>query len=343
MARKPRRAIRVLVLLAASTPAIAQYVSSGSTSASGAESAAGAEGLQIIPNHGQSAQQQSTDRYQCHVWATGQTGFDPTQPATGMSPSEAAVRASDYRRAMTVCLRARGYTVRAVPAPSNAYPENGVTPGAGAPPSAPPPYLEQAYSPAAELSYHPLSGQIDGGFSVAAGATGNALDDGANLGLGLTWFPTAELPIGLRVDGSYSWFGARHGLFDNGPGFTSGREEIYGGDADLQLNLTQPSSLSRLYLLGGVGSYREWINMRQVSLESGMGCSGFFYCGPGVVPGVTAIERRTSPWEFSWNAGMGWEIATSPHSSFFVEARYLRINASGGWLQFVPIRFGVRF
>ena len=32
----------------------------------------------IYPNKGQSAQQQSQDRYECHVWAANQSGFDPT-------------------------------------------------------------------------------------------------------------------------------------------------------------------------------------------------------------------------------------------------------------------------
>jgi hypothetical protein len=32
----------------------------------------------IYPNKGQNAQQQSQDRYQCHVWAANQSGFDPS-------------------------------------------------------------------------------------------------------------------------------------------------------------------------------------------------------------------------------------------------------------------------
>jgi hypothetical protein len=29
-------------------------------------------------NNGQSAEQQDRDRYECHRWAVGQTGFDPS-------------------------------------------------------------------------------------------------------------------------------------------------------------------------------------------------------------------------------------------------------------------------
>jgi hypothetical protein len=66
-------------------------------------------GLIIYPRNGQSDQQQATDKFQCHDWAKGQTGFDPTSQAS----SGASVNArSSYARAMSACLDARGYTVR---------------------------------------------------------------------------------------------------------------------------------------------------------------------------------------------------------------------------------------
>lgn len=34
----------------------------------------------IYPDRGQTPEQQSRDRYECHVWAVQQTGFDPTAP-----------------------------------------------------------------------------------------------------------------------------------------------------------------------------------------------------------------------------------------------------------------------
>lgn len=34
----------------------------------------------IYPAKGQSAKQQDQDRYECHSWARGQSGYDPTQP-----------------------------------------------------------------------------------------------------------------------------------------------------------------------------------------------------------------------------------------------------------------------
>ncbi len=65
----------------------------------------------IYPKNGQSPAQQSQDRYECHSWATGQTGFDPTQPGGGVAPDQNANKSALYRRAMTACLEARGYSV----------------------------------------------------------------------------------------------------------------------------------------------------------------------------------------------------------------------------------------
>jgi hypothetical protein len=66
--------------------------------------------LYVYPRSGQAAEQQAADRYECHSWARGQTGFDPLQPAPA-DGSSAASRQS-YQRAMTACLEARGYSVR---------------------------------------------------------------------------------------------------------------------------------------------------------------------------------------------------------------------------------------
>lgn len=58
------------------------------------------------PNQGQSEEQARRDRYECHLWAADQSGYDPTYSDP---PAELA---DDYRRAMTACLVGRGYTVR---------------------------------------------------------------------------------------------------------------------------------------------------------------------------------------------------------------------------------------
>ena len=337
-----------VVLLAASAPAVAQYVSTPPPDTSPAPSSAqpmsqaGVGNLQVDPKNGQSAEQQWKDRYDCHLWAKSQSGYDPTARPAGAAPSDNSGAADGYRRAMSACLESRGYAVRYSAAPR----------APAAPPSARPPVPPPSASASTHiksssewsgLKYRALSGQIDGGYTATVGKTDRLLDDGANVGFGLTWYPSSVLPIGLRVDGSYSRFRARE-PFRNffGNNFTSGHDDLYGGDADLQLDLATHSPWVKMYLFGGAGWYRDQAYLRQVSFEPGVVCD-FYFCEHGYVPFVTGTERTTSSWHSSWNAGLGLEIATGGEASFFVEARYQRISAYNDKLQFVPVRFGLRF
>jgi hypothetical protein len=68
--------------------------------------------LFVYPTKGQSEQQQATDRFQCHSWAVGQTGFDPSKPGGNVSEAQYADKRADYQRAMKACLEARGYSVQ---------------------------------------------------------------------------------------------------------------------------------------------------------------------------------------------------------------------------------------
>jgi hypothetical protein len=45
-----------------------------------------AQGVIAYPTRGQSQEQQSRDRYECHVWAVQQSGFDPTQQVAQAAP-----------------------------------------------------------------------------------------------------------------------------------------------------------------------------------------------------------------------------------------------------------------
>ena len=77
-----------------------------------ASAAPSGDDLYIYPQSGQPADQQANDKYECHKWASTQTGFDPTQPAGGVPPEQAALKRADYQRAMRACLEGRGYSVR---------------------------------------------------------------------------------------------------------------------------------------------------------------------------------------------------------------------------------------
>jgi hypothetical protein len=62
--------------------------------------------LYVYPAAGQSDAQTSEDRYQCHVWATNQSGYDPTQGAGKREDAEG------YTRAFTACMQGRNYVVK---------------------------------------------------------------------------------------------------------------------------------------------------------------------------------------------------------------------------------------
>ncbi|MDB6044609.1 MAG: hypothetical protein JWM63_3160 [Gammaproteobacteria bacterium] len=338
MPRKSKQVCRLVLLLAVSAPALAQYQSATQSGGSPAAPLLGAaEHPYISPKNGQSQEQQWADRYACHSWAKSQSGFDPTKKLTEVPPSENASSREQYRRAMTACLDARGYSV------------SEVAPPPAVPPSAPPPQRERRFEHGSlrvpEFKYHPLAVHFDGGYSVTAGEARHALDNGWNAGLGLTWFPSSALPLGLRIDANYNRFRESNQSLSlasqaTGTNVAFGYESLYGGDVDLQLDLRMGPRVKE-YFFGGVGRYREHTAFRQVSFERGVAC--FEYCYYGYFPIVSTAEQNTSGWLKSWNAGMGFEFALEDPASFFIEASYLRLSPSRSRTAFVPIRFGLRF
>jgi len=80
----------------------------GGVAAQGPAQAAGASDLIAYPKNGQTPEQSGKDKFECHQWAVGQTGFDPTQPGGGAAPGNR----SNYLRAQAACLEGRGYSVK---------------------------------------------------------------------------------------------------------------------------------------------------------------------------------------------------------------------------------------
>jgi hypothetical protein len=71
-----------------------------------------AERIFIYPRNGQSEELQAKDRYECHRWGVSQTGYDPTQPTSGMPRTQLNQMRANYKRAMSACLDGRGYTMK---------------------------------------------------------------------------------------------------------------------------------------------------------------------------------------------------------------------------------------
>ncbi len=64
----------------------------------------------FYPAEGQSDEQRDRDRYDCYLWASGQTGFDPSE--ANSTANQNSDLASNYRRVISACLEGRGYTVK---------------------------------------------------------------------------------------------------------------------------------------------------------------------------------------------------------------------------------------
>ena len=194
--------------------------------------------------------------------------------------------------------------------------------------------------------YRPFSFQIEGGPTFSEGGMARQdLTGGYNLGLGLTWRPTSRLPLALRIDGMYEHFDDRPAVLARaGSTFGAigwGRTELWGGDVDLELD-TLLSPRVRLYFLLGGGYYDRRDSFYRSGLVNGIFC-GWYFCFEGPVEMGLRVGDQTTGMRFEKNAGVGLEFALSRTTSFFVDARYMRFTQGGQNLDFVPLRFGLRF
>jgi opacity protein-like surface antigen len=320
----------VLFLLAMGPAAGAQQAGQG-----GVQPADSGQGtLHIVPKNGQTEQQLWSDRYACSDWAKTQSGFDPAAPAG--PAEEAAVHSEQYRRALTACLEARGYAVSyGAPAP--------VAPAAAAGAAT---AHEVHVTSNRTLRYHPWAVQLNAGYALTEGSLKPNLNDGGTVGIGFRWFPSSTMPVAVRIDASYSQFEYTLAARDaasavTGTNIVNGYQNLYGGDADLQLDLMH-GSRAKAYVFGGVGRYRQQNVLEANTLVYGLVC-GFYYCVPGYFPVLYTAARSTTEWLKSWNAGFGMEFALSDPATFFIEARYLRVSPHDVKQEYIPITLGLRF
>jgi opacity protein-like surface antigen len=184
----------------------------------------------------------------------------------------------------------------------------------------------------------PVQWFIGGGGSITEGDTAQFLDNGWTIGTGVTVRPMPG-PFYWRAELNYSRFSATDQLIAlgqaaNGPAVDDGNGQTVTGFLDGVMEVPF-SAWSRLYVTGGVGAGYRRIELTQHDFV----CDPFF-CGSGF--GRNSLVASNDTTRFAWNAGVGVNFYLPTGQSWFVEARYERIETQQP-TEFLPIRFGFRF
>jgi len=201
-------------------------------------------------------------------------------------------------------------------------------------------HAQQAFSEA------PFHWHVLGGYSVPVGATSESLQGGYAVGGGFSVTPVPGSPIDLRVDLGYSDHQATQALINAGAQAID--QEVDDGHVSIW-SLTGNAVYYlpffygvRGYGIAGVGAYHARVALTQYGGYGGYyGCDPFYgYCGEGLV-------AEDSVTKFGWNAGLGVEFALPYRQSWFIEARYNRIQNNGAGtgtaFEYIPITVGYRF
>lgn len=186
----------------------------------------------------------------------------------------------------------------------------------------------------------PVQWFIDAGGSVTQNQTGDFFDNGWSIGTGLNFRPDPAQPFSLRAEVNYNRFEATGEFIslneqaDQTP-IDHGSMQTVTGFVDAVLDAPL-NPWMRLYALGGVG-----LGYRRIELtQNGDFFCNSFLCGPGF--GRNTLVASDDTTHFAWNAGLGLDFPLPAGQSWFVEARYERIETVGA-TEFVPIRIGIRF
>ncbi len=202
-------------------------------------------------------------------------------------------------------------------------------------------YYEQTFAPEQPVHWH-----LQIGYSPTVGSTSQYFDGGFTLGGGLTWKPRPGGPFGLRADLEYSRFDATRNLIaineqvnqieiDNGYG------EVVGANLDGEYKVHFTPTVSG-FGVAGIGVDHLYVALTQTVAFGSYFCDPWFgYCSYGLVPGDVVVASGSTT-RFSWNAGVGLDFLLRNGQTFFVEARYQRIETTQPTV-FVPLTVGLRF
>lgn len=202
------------------------------------------------------------------------------------------------------------------------------------------PALAQVYA----VQPLPLQWFVDAGPSFPLGTTADYLNTGWTVGGGFNVRQDPSQPFFLRTELNYSRFGASSELISAGQ--TASQTQINGGygealDGQVDGVFEQPfNAYSRFYLTGGIGLAYRRIQLTQSGASP---CNEFLgVCGPGFAGSTTNGVSHYDNTRFAWNVGAGFDFPLAGVQSWFVEARYERIETPAP-TEFLPIRIGIRF
>jgi opacity protein-like surface antigen len=190
----------------------------------------------------------------------------------------------------------------------------------------------------------PVQWYVEGGPSFPLNTTSNYFNTGWTLGGGFNVRPDPSQPFYLRTDFDFSRFGAASELISAGQAATStavngGYGEVF--DAQVDGVLEQPlNGMARIYFMGGLGLAYRHIELTQNGPTL---CNSFLgACGPGFAGTTTNGVQAYDATRFAWNVGAGVDFPLNGVQSWFVEARYERMETQQP-TEFLPVRFGFRF
>ena len=202
-------------------------------------------------------------------------------------------------------------------------------------------YYEQTFAPEEPVHWH-----LQIGYSPTVGSTSSYFQGGVTLGGGLSWKPDPQGPFALRADLEYSRFDATRNLIAINE--LADQTQIDGGYGEL-IGLNIDGEFKRpitpwvsAFALAGVGIAHLHVALTQTVAYGTYVCDPWFgYCNYGLIPGDIVVASGNST-RMSWNAGVGLDFLLRDGQTFFIEARYQRINTTQPTV-FVPLTVGLRF
>lgn len=190
----------------------------------------------------------------------------------------------------------------------------------------------------------PVQWFVEGGPSFPLNTTSDYFNTGWTVGGGFNVRPDPRQPFYLRTDFNFARYNAASELISAGQAATS--TDVNGGygetfDAQVDAVIEQPlNAYARFYVMGGLGMAYRHIELTQSGPTL---CNSFLgTCGPGLSGSSTNAVQAYDATRFAWNVGVGVDFPVGPTQSWFVEARYERIETAQP-TEFLPIRVGFRF